>query len=185
MQSPTAYPHLPTSGKQLSTPPSPQSSSIIAESETATEYKEWPLHGFLKRVTIGDKTIFNLEFHLVDISKHLELSGPFEALSSSLGVELSAPPRSVSHRPVAHPKTQHVTSRPVSKKRASWTPEAIVSRRAVTSHKPRKELTEDQESLLVKLVHEDKRWAEIEQQFPNHTLQSLKENFFPKQGGQP
>jgi len=34
------------------------------------------------------------------------------------------------------------------------------------------------------MVHDDKTWAEIERHFPVHTLQSLKENFFTKQGGQ-
>lgn len=63
--------------------------------------------------------------------------------------------------------------------------EAIVSRRAATSRKPGKELTKNQESLLAKMVHEDKTWAEIGLHFPGHTLQSLKESFFTKQGGKP
>jgi len=62
--------------------------------------------------------------------------------------------------------------------------EAAVSRRAVTSRKPGKELTKNQESRLAKMVHEDKTWAEIGRHFPGHTLQSLKENF-KKQGGKP
>lgn len=63
--------------------------------------------------------------------------------------------------------------------------EAAVSCRAATSRKPGKELTKNQESLLAKMVHEDKTWAEIGRHFPGHTLQSLKENFFTKQGGKP
>ncbi|KUJ06353.1 uncharacterized protein LY89DRAFT_743964 [Mollisia scopiformis] len=63
--------------------------------------------------------------------------------------------------------------------------EAAVSRQAVTSRKPGKEPTKNQESLLAKMVHDDKTWAEIGQHFPGHTLQSLKENFFTKQGGKP
>jgi hypothetical protein len=51
--------------------------------------------------------------------------------------------------------------------------------------KPGKKLTEKQESLLAKLVRKDKTWAEIGEHFPGHTLQSLKENFFGKQGGKP
>ncbi|KAH7363929.1 hypothetical protein BKA65DRAFT_124992 [Rhexocercosporidium sp. MPI-PUGE-AT-0058] len=62
--------------------------------------------------------------------------------------------------------------------------EAAVSRRAIPSRKPGKELTKKQESLLAKMVHDDKTWAEIGQHFPSHTLQSLKENF-KKQGGKP
>lgn len=62
---------------------------------------------------------------------------------------------------------------------------AAVCYRAVTSRKPGKELTEEQESLLAKMVHEDKTWTEIGRHFPGHTLQSPKENFFTKQGGRP
>ncbi|KAG4427459.1 hypothetical protein IFR05_017059, partial [Cadophora sp. M221] len=60
---------------------------------------------------------------------------------------------------------------------------ATVSRRAATSRKPGKELTKNQESLLAKMVHEDKTRAEIGEPFPGHTLKSLKDNFFTKQGG--
>jgi len=63
--------------------------------------------------------------------------------------------------------------------------EAAVSRRAVTSRKPCKELTKNQESRLANMVHDDKTWAEIGGHFPGHTLQLLKENFFTKQGGKP
>jgi len=33
------------------------------------------------------------------------------------------------------------------------------------------------------MVLDDKTWAEIGRHFPGHTLQSLKDNFFTKQGG--
>lgn len=62
---------------------------------------------------------------------------------------------------------------------------ATASHRAVASRKLSKELTKEQESLLVKMVHEDKTWIEIERHFSGHTLQSLKENFFTQQGGKP
>ena len=52
--------------------------------------------------------------------------------------------------------------------------EAAASRRAITSRKPGKELTKNQESRLAKMVHDDKTWADIGRHFPNHTLQSLK-----------
>ncbi|PVH67814.1 hypothetical protein DL98DRAFT_263536 [Cadophora sp. DSE1049] len=70
---------------------------------------------------------------------------------------------------------------------SSWesSVEAAVSRRAVTSRKPGKELTKDQERLLAKMVYDDETWAEIGRHFPGQTLQSLKENFFTKQGGKP
>lgn len=62
---------------------------------------------------------------------------------------------------------------------------AAVSDRVVLKQKPVKELIKEEESLLAKMVHDDKTWAEIGQRFPGHTLPLLKENFFMKQGGQP
>jgi hypothetical protein len=62
---------------------------------------------------------------------------------------------------------------------------AVVSHRVVSTRKPSKELTREQESLLAKMVHDDQTWAEIGRHFPGHTLKSLKENFFVKQRGQP
>jgi hypothetical protein len=61
--------------------------------------------------------------------------------------------------------------------------EAVVSRRSITSRKPGKELTKNQERLLAKMVHDDKTWAEIGRHFLGHTMQSLKDNFFTKQKG--
>ena len=62
---------------------------------------------------------------------------------------------------------------------------AAVSHRVVSTRKPGKVLTKEQESLLAKMVHDDQTWAEIGRHFPGHTLPSLKENFFTEQGGQP
>jgi hypothetical protein len=62
---------------------------------------------------------------------------------------------------------------------------ATVSHRVISKRKPSKELTEEQERLLAKMVHDDQTWEEIGRNFPGHTLPSLKENFFMKQGGQP
>ena len=61
---------------------------------------------------------------------------------------------------------------------------AIVSHRVILKQKLGKELITEQESLLAKIVQEDKTWAEIGQHFPGHTLPLLKEHF-KKQGGQP
>jgi hypothetical protein len=139
-------------GHYYTPPPTSRSPSVVAESAPVAEYQEWPFQGFLKRVTIGNQTTYNLEFSLPRIPEHLNLSLHSEDLSDS-SEESSI--------------------------------EATVSRRAVTSRKPSKELTKDQESLLAKMVHDDQTWTEIGQHFPGHTLQSLKENFFTKQGGKP
>jgi hypothetical protein len=63
--------------------------------------------------------------------------------------------------------------------------EAAVSRRALTSRKPGKEPTKNQENRFAKMVHEDKTWAEIGGHFPGHTLQLLKENFSRKRDRRP
>jgi len=62
---------------------------------------------------------------------------------------------------------------------------AATSHPAVTSHQSGKELTKEQEGILAKMVFEHKTWTEIGRHFSGHTLQSLKENFFTKQGGKP
>jgi len=136
--------------KQPDTPS--RSPSAIAESPPVAEYREWPFQGFLKRVTIGNQTIYNLEFALPPIPEHFNLSLGSGVLGAGFK-ELSA--------------------------------EAVVSHRAVTSCKLGKELTKEQESLLAKMIYEDKTWVEIGRHFPGHKLQLLKENFFTKQGGRP
>jgi hypothetical protein len=67
--------------------------------------------------------------------------------------------------------------------RRSWTRESTSD--TISTRRPGKELTERQEIRLAKMVHDNKTWAEIGRHFPGHTLQSLKENFFTKQGGKP
>jgi hypothetical protein len=129
-----------------------QNPSVRVESAPIAEYREWPFEGFLKRITIGNQTTYNLEFALPHIPGQLNLSLSSEVLGGGSG---ESPTR------------------------------VTASHRAVTSRKPGKELTEEQESLLAKMVDEDKTWIEIGRHFPSHTLQLLKENFFTKQGGKP
>lgn len=118
------------------TPPTSRSPSLTVESALVAEYREWPFQGFLKRITIGNQTTYNLEFALPRIPEHLKLS--IHSGVSGAGSRESA--------------------------------EAVVSHMAVTSRKPGKELTKEQESLLAKMVHEDETWTEIGRHFPGHTL---------------
>jgi hypothetical protein len=120
VQSQTVHPRF-IDNKRHDTLRSSRSPSATAESVPAAEYKEWPLHGFLKRTRIGNETMFNLEFHLSHLPEDLGLSAPFEALGSSLGIKTSAQPR-ISHSAIAHSKTRQVTSRRPTK-RAQWTAE--------------------------------------------------------------
>ncbi|KAH6702756.1 hypothetical protein BKA61DRAFT_680954 [Leptodontidium sp. MPI-SDFR-AT-0119] len=151
-QTDLAHPPASINNDHHFTPPSSRNPSDTEESASGADFHEWPFHGFLKRVTIGNQITYNLEFSLSHVPEHLCLSLHSEVLSTS--------------------------SRESSV-------EAPVSRRAVTSRKPGKELTKNQERLLAKMVHDDKTWAEIGRHFPGHTMQSLKDNFFTKQGGKP
>ena len=59
------------------------------ESTLVTKYQEWPFQGFLKRTTVSNQTICNLEFTLPRTSKnshlslHLELLGSRESLAKA------------------------------------------------------------------------------------------------------
>jgi hypothetical protein len=121
----------------------------MLEPAPVAEYREWPFQGFLRRITIGNQTTYNLEFALPPLPGQLNLSLNSESLGAGSG---------------GSPAT------------------AAASHRPVTSRKAGKELTKEQESLLAKMIHEDKTWIGIGRHFPGHTLQSLKENFFTKQG---
>lgn len=63
--------------------------------------------------------------------------------------------------------------------------EDVATYPSVMSRKMDKPLTKAQEILLAEMVREDRTWRKIGEQFPGHTLQALKENFFTKQGGKP
>jgi len=145
-----AHPPTPVDNDHHNTPQTSRSPSAMVESTPVAEYQEWPFQGFLKRTTVGNQTIYNLEFALPRTSDHSHLCLHSELLGS--GESLA---------------------------------KATASHQVVSTRKPDKELTKEQEILLAKLVHEDKTWAEIGRHFPGHTLPSLKENFFMKQGGQP
>ena len=111
---------------------------------------------------IGKDTTFDLEFYLANLSEHLELSVPFKALGSSLGVKTSAQPQ-ISYSVVAHSKTRRVTSRPPIK-RAKWT------------------LEEDM--TLVKMKGEDNcSWEEISAALPSHSLGLIQVRYSTKFSG--
>lgn len=160
-----------------------RSSSAAAKAVPAAAYQEWPLHGFLKRTRTGKVTSFNLELHLVDVEEDPDLSSPFQASGRNLGIELSALSKSIPHTPIAPSKKHNATSRP-SKKRAQAR-EELGPDWTISTQRPGNELTKTEESLLAKMIQDNKTWIEIKQHFPNHPLQLLKDNFFKKQGGEP
>ncbi|KAG4427979.1 hypothetical protein IFR05_016539 [Cadophora sp. M221] len=102
-QSRTDLAHPPTSvnNDHHYTPPSSRSPSDTEESASGAEFHEWPLQGFLKRVTIGDQITYNLEFSLSHVPKHLSLSLHSEVSSTSSresSVEAAVSRRAVTSR---------------------------------------------------------------------------------------
>ncbi|KAF4625658.1 hypothetical protein G7Y89_g12508 [Cudoniella acicularis] len=78
-----------------------------------------PFCSFLKSISIRNDTTFNLEFYLVDVLDHPELSTLFKALYNN--DQPSTQPR-VSHSTVTHSKTHNIKSTPL-RKRTLWTQE--------------------------------------------------------------
>jgi hypothetical protein len=95
-----------------------QSPSVTLESAPVAEFQEWPFEGFLKRVKIGNKTIYNLEFQLPHVQEHLHS----EALCMRSDKETTAEaatPRDANAHSKMHPPA---AVRPRIK-RAPWRPE--------------------------------------------------------------
>jgi len=157
-QSQTEDPRFTDNVRQDALPPS-RSPSATAESVLAAEYEEWPLHGFLKRTRIGSTMLFNLEFHLIHVPEHLELSGLSEALRS--GIETEAQHQTF-HSAVAHSKTHHVKSRHPTK-RIPW--------------------TKEEDKTLVKMKEEDGcSWEEISDALPSRTAGAIQVHYSTKFG---
>jgi hypothetical protein len=138
-----------TAAKQLHTPHPSRSPSATTESVPAAEYQEWPLRGFLKSARIGNDTSFNLEFHLVSVPEHLELSALCKALCDN-----DQPPiqPQILHSTIAHSKTRNFQSTP-SRKRAPWTAE--------------------EDTTLVTMKEENCSWEEISAALPTHSQGSI------------
>ncbi|KAL5312886.1 hypothetical protein ACEPPN_019312 [Leptodophora sp. 'Broadleaf-Isolate-01'] len=143
----------------------------VASSTGMQESEEMPIHGYFTLKTIASKVVYRLTF----------------------SQDLPPLPQHRGQRQDSNPDRQHSQSFPVDSgmrqaplprqtMRHSWTRESTYD--TISTRWPGKELTERQEILLAKMVHDDKTWAEIRQHFPGYPLQSLKENF-KKQGGKP
>jgi hypothetical protein len=145
-----------TADEQLYTPHPSPNPSASTESVPATEYREWPLHGFLKSTRIGNDTTFNLEFHLVDVPEHLALSSPCKVLCNN--DQPSIQPR-ILHSTIAHSKTHNFQSTP-PRKRAPWTTE--------------------EDTTLVKMKEEDCSWEEISAALPAHSQGSIQVRYSTK-----
>ncbi|KAH6698236.1 hypothetical protein BKA61DRAFT_622485 [Leptodontidium sp. MPI-SDFR-AT-0119] len=146
--------------------------AAVASSSGTQESEEMPIHGYFTLKTIASKVVYCLTFSqdLLPLPQHRG-----QRQDSNLDREHSQ----------SFPLDSGMRQAPLPRQtmRRSWTRDSTSD--AISTRRPGKELTKRQEILLAKMVHDDKTWAEIGGQFPGHTLQSLKENFFTKQGGKP
>lgn len=85
------------------------------------EYQEWPFQGFLKRIKIGNETMYNLEFQLLHVPEHFHLPVLSEALGICSNKETSAE-AATPYNIIAHSKLQPATLH-AKRKRVSWKPE--------------------------------------------------------------
>ena len=147
-----------TVNEQLHTPhPSRSPSAATTEaSGLAAVYQEWPLHGFLKSTRIGNNTTFNLDFHLVGVPEHLELSAPFMAWRNN-GQSPIQPHKP--HSTTANSKTRNCQSTP-PRKRAPWTTE--------------------EDATLVKMKKENCSWEEISAALSSHSQGSIQVRYSTK-----
>jgi hypothetical protein len=115
------------------------------------KYWEWPFQGILKKVRIGTKTTFSLEFALDDVPSTLKLWAPFEALGKILSIK--SPPKVQTSQSTIVPSKHRGTSRS-PKKRNPW--------------------TEEEDSTLKKMREEDNcSWEEISAALPVHPQGSI------------
>lgn len=131
-------------------PRTSRSPSIIVESASIAEYQEWPCQGFLKRTKIGNKTIYNLEFQLSHIPKHLRLPILSEALGMHLNKETSAE-AVTSHDAGTHSKMHSAAVRPRIK-RVRW---------------------ESEDATILKMREDGYTWEEIHAALPHRTKDAI------------
>jgi hypothetical protein len=126
---------------------------------TTTEYREWPMHGFFKRTTIGNEIRYSMDFSLEQLQGFCAIVCPLHTMSPNSDRDSSV---RWANRPRVSTRVKKTQSAPPSRnKRTPFT------------------LKED--ALLVDLK-ENKgwRWTQIKQEFPQRTLNSLQVHYCTK-----
>jgi hypothetical protein len=139
---------------------SPSSTANPILAAAAAEYHEWGLqNGSLKRTTIGDETIFQLEFSLKDLRSLLAQQVPSNV--SGDGPRMRASARTTgSHRSTNHIKTKA----PVQWRGGKYG--------AFT--------TEDDEHLINLKENQCLRWKDIAKEFPGESANTLQVRYCTK-----
>jgi hypothetical protein len=127
----------------------------------AAEYEEWLLRGFLKRTRIEKEMMYNLEFHLTHLPKHLELPIPLEAL----GMDSS-------RDALERARTSH-TAGPCSKERPA----------APRLQMKRAQWEEKEETTLINTRNAGFSRSEIQAAIPNRTMGAIQVRYSTKFSG--
>jgi hypothetical protein len=138
------------------------SSKDDQQMSTTAEYREWPMHGFFKRTTIGNEIRYSMDFSLEQLQGLCAVACPLHATSPSSDRDSSAGPASL---PKVSTRVKKTRSAPPS--RSKRTP-----------------FTSKENAMLVDLK-ENKGWPwkRIEPKFPQRTLNSLQVHYCTKLKG--
>jgi hypothetical protein len=129
---------------------------------TTAEYREWPMHGFFKRTTIGNEIRYSMDFSLEQLQGLCAVVCLLHATSPSSDRDSSAGPAKL---PKVSTRVKKTQSAPPS--RSKRTP-----------------FTSKENAMLVDLK-ENKGWSwkQIEPKFPKRTLNSLQVHYCTKLKG--
>jgi hypothetical protein len=128
---------------------------------TTAEYQEWPIHGFLKRTTIGNEIRYSMDFSLEQLQGLCAGASHLHSISPSSG-------RDFTER-MNLPKVSTLV------KKAQLAP---------LSQSKRTPFTSKENAMLVDLKENKKwSWKQIDEKFPRRTLNSLQVHYCTKLKG--
>jgi len=130
---------------------SSRSPSAATEAVPVAEYEEWPFQGFLKRTKIGNDIMYNLEFKLPRISKHLNL--PINPGALDICSSREAPKSPTRHDVAAYSKIRQAPLRP-QKNCVRWTTE--------------------EDATLLQMRNDGCSWEEISAALPRQSIGTIR-----------
>lgn len=145
---------VPGAGNDHHTPRPPRTPSATVESVTVAEYQEWPFQGFLKRTKMGNQMIYNLEFQLPCIQKHLCSEASDLRSTNETSVEALA-----RHKASARSRISPSTARRPRIKRVPWT-------------------AEEDATVLKRRDEDGCSWEEIHNDLPHRTPGAIQAQYY-------
>jgi hypothetical protein len=143
-----------------------RSSSPLGDDEpasnTSAEYQEWPMHGFLKRMTIRNEIRYGIKFSLEEVPQLCAVACPLYMSSAS--------------------SSRHFSTNPVGS--CSTVTRAKKTQTAPSSRSKCHSFTRKKDAMLVDLK-ENKgcSWKQIEEAFPHRSLGLLQVHYSTKLKG--